>query len=376
MKMAEAPAYRVPYVNFPAQFESERAEIMAAVEGVFSRGEFVGSGGIVAALEAMIAAFCGTAHAVALNSGTDALILAMRGLGIGAGDEVITPPNSFVASAAAIVATGATPVFADVQDDQNIDPGAIEAAITPRTRAIMPVHLTGRVADMDTINAIAERHGLAVVEDAAQAFGSRYRGRNAGAIGSVGCFSAHPLKNLNAAGDAGFVVTDVADVADRIRLLRNHGLADRNTVVEWGGVSRLDGIQAAVLLSRLDRLDGVIAERRATAEIYRKAITSNAIFMPPCRDYEFNTFHTFVIQTDHRDRLAAHLAECGVETAIHYPIPIHLQPAARALGYQRGRFPVTERQAERILSLPIHQDLSEDDIHHVVDSVNAFQLGT
>jgi len=374
--MAEAPAYRVPYVNFPAQFESARTEIMAAVEGVFSRGEFVGGGGIIAALEAKIAAFCGAAHAIALNSGTDALILAMRGLGIGAGDEVITPPNSFVASAAAIIATGATPLFADVQDDQNIDPGAIEDAITPRTRAIMPVHLTGRVADMDAINAIAERHGLAVVEDAAQAFGSRYRGRSAGGLGSVGCFSAHPLKNLNAAGDAGFVVTDDAEVANRIRLLRNHGLIDRNTVVEWGTVSRLDGIQAAVLLSRLERLDGVIARRRATAEIYRNAITSNAIFMAPCRDYEFNTFHTFVIQTDNRDRLAAHLSKCGVETAIHYPIPIHLQPAAQALGYERGRFPVTERQAERILSLPIHQDLSEDDIQHVADSVNAFRFGT
>jgi dTDP-4-amino-4,6-dideoxygalactose transaminase len=368
-----ANARSVPYVDFPAQYAIEKADIMACVEAVFSKGEFVGSG-IIADLEAALADAVGVGHAVALNSGTDALILTMRALDIGSGDEVITPPNSFVASAAAIVATGATPVFADVRADQNIDPTAIEAAITENTRAIMPVHLTGRICDMDAILAIAEKHGIAVIEDAAQSFGSQYRGRSSGSFGVAGCFSAHPLKNLNAAGDAGFVTTNDDKLAARLRLLRNHGLSDRDTVTEWGTVSRLDTLQAAVLLMRLEKVGAVIDARRRNAALYQSLFANSDVFCPLCRAHEFNTFHTFVVQVDRRDELQAFLMEKGIETAVCYPTPLHLQPAAKVLGYKAGDFPVAEEQAGRILSLPVHQFLSEDDTKSVAETILYFHL--
>ena len=368
---ADTALRRIGYVNLPAQFEEERAEILRAVEAVFRRGDFIG-GEAVGKLEAELSAYLGAPQVVTLNSGTDALILAMKALDIGVGDEVITPPNSFVASTAAIIAVGATPVFADVLPDQNIDPAAVEAAITPRTRAIMPVHLTGRMADMNPLMAMARRHALAVIEDAAQAVGSTYDGRISGTIGTVGCFSAHPLKNLNAAGDAGFVVTADAMLATRIRRLRNHGLINRSDVQEWGAVSRLDTLQAEVLRIRLRHLPSVIERRRRNAAQYGAELAGSPVFAPPCRDIEFNTFHTFVVQTDRRDELQKFLARRGVETAIHYPVPIHLQPAAAHLGFRRGAFPVTERQADRILTLPVNQFLSADDVSYICAGVREF----
>jgi dTDP-4-amino-4,6-dideoxygalactose transaminase len=368
---ADAALRRIGYVNLPAQFEEERAEILQAVEGVFRRGDFIG-GEAVGKLEAELSAYLGTPHVVTLNSGTDALILAMKALDIGPGDEVITPPNSFVASTAAIIAAGATPIFADVLPDQNIDPAAVEAAVTPRTRAIMPVHLTGRMADMNPLMATARKHSLAVIEDSAQSVGSTYDGRMSGTIGTFGCFSAHPLKNLNAAGDAGFVVTADAELAARIRRLRNHGLINRSDVQEWGTVSRLDTLQAEVLRIRLRHLPSVIERRRRNVAQYRDALAGLPIFIPPCRNIEFNTFHTFVIQTDRRDELQRFLAGKGIETAIHYPVPIHLQPAAAHLGHRRGTFPVTERQAERILTLPVNQFLSASDIGYICAHVREF----
>ena len=371
--MPDAPddLKRIPYVNFPAQYAEEKEAIMAIVDDVFSKGAFVG-GQHIERFEATVAEAVGVRQAIALNSGTDALILAMKGFGIGPGDEVITPPNSFVASAAAIAALGATPVFADVKPDQNIDPDAVAAAITPHTKAIMPVHLTGRVAEMDRIMEIADRHGLKVIEDAAQSYGSRYQYVMSGAIGHVGCFSAHPLKNLNAASDAGFITTDDDDLAARVRLLRNHGLKDRETVVEWGTVSRMDNLQAAILSMRLSRVDLVIEKRRANARLYRELLQDSDVFCPPCTQAEFNTFHTFVVQLDSRDALRAYLAERGIETAVHYPVPIHLQPAAAALGHKAGSFPVTETQAQRIVSLPIHQYMQEADIRTVATTIKAF----
>lgn len=371
MPVAERAARRVPYVDFAAQFAAERGQVMALVEQVFATGEFVG-GAAIAALEEAVADLCGVAHAVALNSGTDALSLGLKAAGIGPGDEVITPPNSFIASTGAIVEVGARPVFADVLPDQNIDPAAVAAAIGPRTRAIMPVHLTGRVADMEPIMALAERHALLVIEDAAQAIGSRYRDRPSGSIGHLGCFSTHPLKNLNAAGDGGLLVTDDQALAERVRRLRNHGLVDRETADEWGRVSRMDTLQAVLLLHRLDGLGAVIERRRAHAKTYRAALDERRVFVPPCRDIEFNTFHTLVIQVERRDALKRHLAARGVETAVHYPRPIHLQPAARELGYREGDFPVAEGQARRILSLPIHQFLDSGDIRYVAEAIDGF----
>ena len=365
------PPRRVPYVNLAAQVEEERDELVPLVTAALARGDHV-LGAAVGELEAALAAYHGTKYAVALNSGTDALMLAMRVLGIGRGDEVITPVNSFVASTATVVHIGARPVLVDVLPDQNLDPAAVERAVTPKTKAIMPVHLTGRIAEMDAVTAIARRHGLAVIEDAAQAVGSRYRGRLSGTLGDVGCFSAHPLKNLNACGDAGFLVTDRDDLIERLRLIPKHGLVDRNTVQEFGLVSRLDTIQAAILLMRLRRLQGVLDRRRANAARYRERLDPAHVFVPPCRPHEYNTFHTFVIQVDRRDALQAHLGACGIGTAIHYPVPIHRQPAAGALGYRPGDFPVAERQAGRILTLPVNQFLSVDDLEYSAEAVNRF----
>jgi dTDP-4-amino-4,6-dideoxygalactose transaminase len=356
--------WRIPYVNLGAQFAEERAELMPRIEAILASGMHVG-GPEIDALEREIADYVGTSHAVALNSGTDALIFGMIAAGIGPGDEVITPPNSFVASTAAIVRTGATPVFADVRRDGLIDPEAVAAAVTPRTAAIMPVHLWGGTCDMEALWAIAERHGLAIVEDAAQAMGTRYRNRRAGSLGTVGCFSAHPLKIFNALGDAGFITTDSDEIAARVRLLRNHGLVDRDTVSEFGYVSRLDALQAAVLRYRLGRLDDMIERRRSNAAFYRELLKDVLIHLPQEKPYEFHTFVNFVSQCDRRDKLQEHLVNKGVQTVVHYNTPIHLQPAAESLGCRKGQFPVTEQLCETILALPANQTLTRDDIIYV-----------
>ena len=362
---------KVPYVNLPAQWEREREQLLPIVEKILASGSYIG-GASVEYFEAAVAEYCGTSHAVALNSGTDALVCALSALGISRGDEVITPPNSFIASTAAVVHLGAIPVFVDVLPDQNIDPDLIEAAITEKTRAIMPVHLTGRVASMDAINEIAIRRNLFVIEDAAQSFGSKWKEKYSGALGTVGCFSAHPLKNLNACGDSGFITTDNETIAAKIRLMRNHGLIDRNNVETFGMVSRMDALQAAILLFRLDHLNNTINIRRRNADLYRQLLDPDLIFSPPEKDEEFNTYHTFVIQIDRRDEIRKSLAAAGIDTAIHYPTPIHLQTAGRDLGYKKGDFPVTELQAERILTLPINQFLSDEQIHHVSTNLNRF----
>jgi dTDP-4-amino-4,6-dideoxygalactose transaminase len=361
----------IRYVDMAAQFAEQRDEIMARVEAVLAEGKLVG-GPDIEILEQEIAGFCGVAHAVALNSGTDALALGMAALGIGEGDEVIVPPNSFIASAAAVATIGATPVFADVRDDLNIDPEKVEAAITPRTKAIMPVHLTGRIADMAPLLEMAERNGLLVIEDASQSFGSRYRERLAGSFGDVGCFSAHPLKNFNAAGDAGFLTTDNGELAEKVAKMRNHGLVGKGLSEAFGYVSRMDTLQAAILRYKLEVLPGVIERRRDNAALYRELLDPEHVFTAPERDVEFNTYHTFVIQVDRRDELKAHLVERQIGSAIHYPLPLHLQPAAIHLGHKAGDFPVAERQAGRILSLPVHQNLSESDVRRVADAVNGF----
>jgi dTDP-4-amino-4,6-dideoxygalactose transaminase len=362
----------IPYVNLPAQGREQLDDLKKILEQVVLRGSFVGTHDDLAPLEKRLAEYCGTTEAVALNSGTDALFLSMKVAGIGEGDEVITPPNSFVASTATIIQLGAKPVFADVLSDQNVDPEKIARSITPRTKAIMPVHLTGRICQMDEIMEVANKHGLVVIEDAAQAIGSMYKGRLAGSIGHFGCFSAHPLKNLNALGDGGFVTTNDKEAAARMRRLRAHGMADRATIDEWGLVSRMDTLQAAVLNYRLDKLPDIITKRRANAALYQKLLHHDRLYVPPDRNEEFNTFHTFVIQVDRRDELQAHLKNIGIKTAIHYPVPIHLQPAAKALGHKMGDFPMTERQANRILTLPINQYLTKADVETVAGEVLAF----
>ena len=360
---------KIPFINLAAQWHKEREHLLPIIDKVLGSGQYI-SGDHVEEFERRTADICQTKHCVSLNSGTDALVCGLVALGIRPGDEVITPPNSFVASTAAIVHIGAKPVFVDVLPDQNIDPDKLEAAISSATKAIMPVHLTGRMAKMDQIQVIAKRHGIPVIEDAAQAIGSRYKNIPSGKWGKVGCFSTHPLKNLNACGDGGFLVTDDDEVARQVRLMRNHGLADRNTVERFGYVSRMDALQAAILNFRISELDFATSSRRKNALRYRELLDKSKIFVPDDHPYEFNTYHTFVIQVSDRDRVRMDLLKYGIETSIHYPVPIHLQPAAKSLGYQSGSFPVTEMQAERILTLPVHQYLSADDIAEIAKQVN------
>ncbi|HEB78911.1 MAG TPA: DegT/DnrJ/EryC1/StrS family aminotransferase [Rhodospirillales bacterium] len=344
---------------------------MPIIESVLASGNYVG-GPAIGRLEEEVARFVGVKHCIALNSGTDALIFGLKCLGVGPGDEVITPPNSFIASTGAIVHVGAKPAFVDVGGDQNMDAERIEAALTSRTKAIMPVHLTGRICDMDPILALADKHGLAVIEDAAQAMGASYKGRKAGSLGNLGCFSAHPLKIFNSCGDCGLVTTDDDEIAQRLRRLRNHGLVDRDTVVEFGFVSRMDVLQAEILRYRLPRLGQIIKTRKKNVALYRQLLDGEIAFIPPDKDYEDNTFTMFVAQVDRRDELQRRLKDNGVGSAVHYPTPLHLQPAAKGFGYKLGDFPMVERQSRRILSLPHHQFLTEGQIRRVCGLIKAF----
>ena len=362
---------RIPYVNIAAQWESERSELLPLIEEVFASGYYIG-GSIVEAFEKSAADLCETKHCIALNSGTDALVLGLVAMGVGRGDQVITPPNSFIASTAAIIHIGAIPIFVDVLDDQNIDPELIAQAITQKTKAIMPVHLTGRMARMDRIKQIAEEFNIPIIEDAAQAIGSKYRNIPSGKWGKVGCFSTHPLKNLNACGDGGFLVTDDDAIASKIKLMRNHGLSDRSTATHFGFVSRMDEVQAAILKYRIKKLNYVTRIRRENAALYRALLNPNKVFVPSELELEFNTYHTFVIQVNNRDGLREHLAKAGVETSIHYPIPIHLQPAAASLGHIEGAFPNTEMQAKRILTLPVNHFINSEQVRIISSLVNEF----
>lgn len=361
----------VSYINLVAQWEEEKADLLPIIDEVMAKGIFVG-GSNVRLFEQAVENFCHVKHCVALNSGTDALMCALWALGVKKGDEVITPPNSFISSTAAIVHLGATPVFIDVASDQNIDVAQIEKSITSKTKVIMPVHLTGRMADMNRIKTIATKFDLKIVEDCAQSIGSKLTNQFSGSFGDIGCFSCHPLKNLNACGDGGFIITDNDDCAQFIREIRNHGMQDRNIVNQFGVVSRMDELQAAILLFRINKLSAVIEKRRQNAEFYINSLDSNHIYFPPETAQQFNSFHTFVIQCKQRDQLKEVLEKKNIQTAIHYPIPIHLQPASKKLGYQFGDFRNAELQAKKILTLPINQYLREAEIKLVSDEINYF----
>ena len=361
----------ISYVNLAKQYNLERKNIIQIVDRVFSSGKYIG-GDDVEIFQKKISKFCNTKYCVALNSGTDALTLALHMLGVRRGDEVITTPNSFIASTAVIVHLGAVPVFVDVKNDQNIDPDLIEKRITKKTKVIMPVHLTGRMCEMDKIVKIAKKHKLKVVEDAAQSIGSMYLNKKSGSIGDIGCFSAHPLKNLNALGDSGYLTTDSKKIADRIKDLRSHGMTNRNIVKKFGYVSRMDNLQASILNFRLRNLKNIIFKRRKNAQLYNNYIDSKHVYIPKETKKEFNTYHTFVIQVDNRDKLQKYLLSKGIQTAIHYPIPIHLQPCSKKIGYTKGDFEKAEAQSKRILTLPIHQFLTKEEIIFVAKNINNF----
>lgn len=365
---------RVPYMELSKQFSD--GIVVERIAEEFRRCRFV-LGPQVAQFEARFARVCGAAHATGLNSGTDALFLSLKALGVGAGDEVITAPNSFIATAGAIAASGARPVFADVTDDYTIAPDLVAAAVTPRTRAIIPVHLTGNPADMDALNGIAARHGLHVIEDAAQAIGASVNGRPVGSLGVGGCFSLFPLKNLGVAGDGGMFTTQSAELDRKIKTLRHHGLVNRDECEVFGYNSRLDTLQAIVGDVLLDSLEAVTKKRIDNAAVYDAALRGLApsVIVPPRRIGIRQVFHTYVVQVERREALIAHLMRHGVETKIHYPIPIHLQRAAAYLGYVPGMFPVSERQAARILSLPVSEYLEEGQLQHVVETITKFYRG-
>lgn len=343
---------------------------MRAVECVIDSGRYI-LGPEVAAFEREFAQYCGAALASGVSNGTCSMHLVLRGIGLEPGDEIITVPNSFVASAASISLAGAKPVFVDIGEDGNIDPSAIEAAITPRTRAIVPVHLTGRPARMKEIMAIAGRHGLFVLEDAAQAVGAALDGKRMGSWGHAASFSLHPLKNLHAFGDGGMVTTNDTDLLRRLNLSRNHGLVNREQCDFFSYNCRLDEMQAAMLRVQLRHLDVWTEQRRQLALRYNELLRPY-VEVPDEGPGEFCVWQTYVIRTDRRDELKKYLNENGVEALVHYATPIHTQPAAHGLGYRAEDFPRTMRHVSRIVSLPLYPTLSRAHQDKVVELIAEF----
>lgn len=361
---------RVPFVDLKAQLDSIRPEIDAGIAEVLDTTAFI-QGKQVRAFETAFAEYLGAGHAIGVGNGTDALYLALRALGIGPGDEVITAANTFIATTEAITGVGANIVLVDIDPaSYTIDPALIEAAITPRTKAIIPVHLYGQPAEMSAIMAIADRHNLFVIEDACQSHGAWYDGRRTGTIGHIGCFSSYPGKNLGAYGDAGVVVTNDDDLATRLRLLANHGSAQKYHHEIEGWNSRLDTIQAVVLGVKLPHLDAWNALRRQHAERYATLLAGSGVKTPTI-EHGDHVWHLYVIETEDRDDLSRRLGEQGIASGVHYPIPLHLQPAYQHLGHGPGAFPVTEQVAARILSLPMYPELTDEQITLVADAVHA-----
>ena len=343
------------------------ADLLSAVEAVASRGAFTG-GAAVEEFEASYAAWLGAEHAVGVSSGTEALALALRSLGIGPGDEVVVPANSFIATAEAVSLVGARPRFADVDGEtQLVTAATLEQALTPAVRCVIPVHLFGRTVDMEPVMELAERASLLVVEDAAQAHGSRYRGRCVGTIGDAGAFSFYPAKNLGAWGDAGAVVTNSADVADRVRLLRSHGEQPRYVHRTIGTTARLDAIQAAVLTRKLERLEDGNRRRRLAAQALRGELRDVPGVIPPAPVASGcdHVYHQFVVRSARRDALREFLARSGIATGIHYPLPIHRSEAYRAIAGERDVAPQATRLAQEILSLPIFPSIRQDQVQRI-----------
>lgn len=350
----------VPYFDLKMQYAALREEIREALDRVCRNASFI-LGEEVNSFEQEFAGYCGTKHCIALNSGTSALHLALLAAGAGPGDEVVTTPNTFIATAEAISYTGAKPVFVDIDPaTANIDPKLVENSITPRTRAIIPVHLYGRPADLEAILAIAERHQLAVIEDACQAHGARYRGKRVGGFGKAAAFSFYPGKNLGAYGEGGALTTNNDDVAKFVRVTRDHGQAKRY-YHDWVGYNyRMDGFQGAVLRVKLKHLDRWTTRRREICTLYRKLLSGARVDIPQDDPRSESVYHLFVVRVGDRDRVRAELEKRGVGTAIHYPVPVHLQKAYAHLGHTRGSFPHTERACDQVFSMPLFPEMMDE----------------
>jgi len=356
---------RVPYLDLQAQYDSIRTEVLTALEDICESTRFA-QGPASSDFEAKFAAYCGVDHCVSLNSGTSALHVALRCLNLGPGDEIVTVSMTFIATAWAISYVGATPVFVDVDPvRRTMDPVKLEAAITPRTKAIIPVHLYGMSAEMDRIMAIAERHGLPVIEDAAQAHGAKYRGKRVGQFGQIACFSFYPSKNLGAYGEGGALITNDTRIAQRARSLRDHGQSQRYLHDEIGYNYRMDSFQAAVLSIKLKHLDVWNAARIDRARYYTDLLKDSSYRLPAHISDSECVWHCYVIEAPERDRVRSALQDVGIQSAVHYPVPIHLQKAYAHLGYRSGDLPVTEALCEHCLSLPIYPELSKEKISRV-----------
>jgi dTDP-4-amino-4,6-dideoxygalactose transaminase len=361
----------ITFLDLRAQYLSLKGDIDAAIANVLDTSTYV-LGPSVSAFEGDFAAYCNAQHCIGVGSGTAAIALLLQAHGIGPGDEVITVANTFFATAAAVSELGAIPVLVDCEEHTAlIDPALIEQAITPRTKAIIPVHLYGQCADMDAINAIAKRHKLLVIEDACQAHGAMYKGMRAGTLADGAAFSFYPGKNLGAYGEAGAIVTNDPAIAEKVKLLREHGSPQKyhHKIIGWN--ERMDGIQGAVLGVKLKHLDAWNERRRAIAKLYRETLPSD---VQPIEEaaYGGHIYHLFVIRTAKRDQLQAFLKEKGIETIIHYPVPIHLQPAYENRGWKKGDFPASERLSETILSLPISPELADTQAKEIAQAVVDF----
>lgn len=368
-KVRREKVMRVPFVDLKAQFRSIQDDVRGAFDEVLGTMDFV-LGANLRAFEAEYAAYCQAKYALGVANGTDALVLALKACGVGPGDEVITVSHSFIATVEAIALLGATPVYVDVDPETyTLDPARLPAALSAKTRAIVPVHLYGQMADMEPIMAFARQHGLAVVEDACQAHGADDHGRRAGSIGDAAAFSFYPSKNLGAYGDGGAVTTNSRAIADYVRLLRDHGSSKKYEHQEFGWNSRLDEMQAAILRTKLGLLDFWNEQRRRHAERYNDLLGNLSIITPHTRTGTRHVYHLYVIQADGRDFGKQMLNDLGIATGIHYPTPIHLQTAARGHGRIAGDLRVTERLARRVLSLPMYAELEETQIAYVASSL-------
>jgi len=366
---------KIPLVDLKAQYQTIGPEIDKAISRVVSNTSFI-LGNEVSTFEESFASFCRARHCVGTSSGTSALMLALLAAGVGPDDEVITTPFTFIATVEPIWMAGARPVFVDIEATHyNIDPNQVEAAITERTKAIVPVHLYGQPADMDPIDAIAKRHNLTVIEDAAQAHGAAYHDRRTGNLGAMACFSFYPGKNLGAYGDAGAVVTNDKALAEKIRMLRNHGRKTKyeHEMMAYG--ERIDALQAAILGAKLPYLEDWTARRRAHAAKYNALLADSGLTLPLELPDVRAVYHLYVVRAPYREELLAHLKERDVGAGVHYPIPLHMQPALSYLDYREGDFPAAEAASDEVLSLPLYPEMTDEQLNYVVDAVLDFAPG-
>ncbi|MCL6471235.1 MAG: DegT/DnrJ/EryC1/StrS family aminotransferase [Firmicutes bacterium] len=359
----------IPLLDLQAQYSSIKDEVESAVLDVLRSGRYI-LGPKVKEFEAAIADYCGAKYAVGVANGTDALVLSLEASGIGPGDEVITSPFTFFATAESISRLGAKPVFIDIDPQTyNLDVEQIEAKITARTKAIMPVHIFGQPAEMDTIDDIAQRHGIKVIEDACQAIGAEYRGRKVGSLGSVACFSFFPSKNLGAAGDGGAVVTNDKELADKVRLLRQHGSNKKYHHSLMGYNSRLDELQAAILLVKLKHIDRWNNARRQKAKYYDKLFADTKIITPSSPEHVKHVYHLYIIKVPNRERIETALKENGIGHGVYYPVPLHLQEVYKDLGYTEGDLPVSEAASKQTIAIPLYPELEESDMEIIADII-------